>query len=317
MNRKAIIPFNLVLAIFLFGTVFTIPANGGTNFCKETSKTMRSSCKPNVQSDYLLAKAKCNNISDSAAREACLNQAKTDMKDATQTCSDQYNARQAACDRLGGARYDPVIIPANFSTSTTINNPLFPLVPGTTFIYEGDTAAGHEIDNFFVTHNTKVIQGVTCVEVRDTSKIDGELIEDTLDWFAQDNDGNVWYFGENAKQLSDGLIVGVEGSWTAGIDGAKPGIIMKAHPAIGDFYRQEFSLDTAEDIAEVISLTEPFTIPFAPFTTFNDCLKTEETSPLEPDTLENKIYCAGFGNVFTHDITAGETLPLVNITTEP
>jgi len=168
-----------------------------------------------------------------------------------------------------------------------------------------------------VTHNTKVIQGVTCVEVRDTSKIDGELIEDTLDWFAQDNDGDVWYFGENAKQLSDGLIVGVEGSWTAGIDGAKPGIIMKAHPAIGDFYRQEFSLDTAEDIAEVISLTEPFTIPFAPFTTFNDCLKTEETSPLEPDTLENKIYCAGFGNVFTHDITAGETLPLVNITTEP
>jgi len=278
---------------------------------------MRRACKPNVQSDYLIARATCKNISDTVARDACLGQAKTDMKDARQTCRDQYQARLSACNRLGGTRYDPGINPANFSASTTINNPLFPLVPGTTFIYEGDTAEGFEHEEFVVTSNTKIILGVTCLEVRDTSVVGGELVEDTLDWFAQDNEGNVWYFGENAKQLSGDLIVGVEGSWTGGVDGAQPGIIMKALPAIGDYYRQEFSLDTAEDIAEVISLTEPFTLPFAPFTVFSNCLKTEETSPLEPDNLENKIYCPGYGNVFTNDISAGETLPLVGITTEP
>jgi len=301
----------------LLDNVPVVYAEGGQNYCKATARTMRRACKPNVQSDYLIARATCKNISDTVARDACLGQAKTDMKDARQTCRDQYQARLSACNRLGGTRYDPGINPANFSASTTINNPLFPLVPGTTFIYEGDTAEGFEHEEFVVTSNTKIILGVTCLEVRDTSVVGGELVEDTLDWFAQDNEGNVWYFGENAKQLSGDLIVGVEGSWTGGVDGAQPGIIMKALPAIGDYYRQEFSLDTAEDIAEVISLTEPFTLPFAPFTVFSNCLKTEETSPLEPDNLENKIYCPGYGNVFTNDISAGETLPLVGITTEP
>src|SRR6185369_9184112 len=117
-----------------------------------------------------------------------------------------------------------------------------PLVPGTTFVYEGQTADGFGHDEFAVTHNTKVILGVTCVEVHDVATLDGDVVEDTLDWFAQDNAGNVWYFGENSKQLEDGLVVGVEGSWTAGIDGAKPGIVMEAAPAVGDVYRQEFSV---------------------------------------------------------------------------
>lgn len=105
----------------------------------------------------------------------------------------------------------------------------------------------------------------------------------------------------------------MEGSFTTGEDGAKPGIIMKAHPAVGDFYRQEFSLNTAEDIAEVISLTESVTVPFG---AFNNCLKTEETSPLEPDALENKFYKSGVGLLLTIDITNGERLELVQITTE-
>src|SRR5262249_27205766 len=150
-----------------------------------------------------------------------------------------------ACSRLGTAAYDPAIAPANFVAG--IDNQFFPLVPGTTFVYEGQTPDGLEHDEFAVTHNTRVILGVTCIEVHDTVTTDGVLTEDTLDWFAQDTDGNVWYFGENTHELEDGLISTIDGTFMAGVDGAKPGIVMEAHPAIGDFYRQEFALANAED----------------------------------------------------------------------
>jgi hypothetical protein len=305
------------MQVILAGGVVLVAglANGarvaaGANVCRQTSQTVASSCQAGVRSDFLLAKAKCANLVDTATQKDCREQASADQKDAMRTCKDQHDARQAVCERLGEAPYDPVIDPANFVA--TIDNPFFPLTPGTTFIYEGQTHnADFEHDEFFVTHNTKMILGVTCIEVHDTSKINGVLTEDTFDWFAQDKAGNVWYFGENARQLVDGEIVGVEGSWTAGVDGAKPGIVMEAQPAVGDFYRQEFALDTAEDVAGVLSLTESVTV-------LNDvvqnCLETEETSPLEPDALEHKFYCAGVGNVLTKDITANETLPLVQIT---
>lgn len=222
-------------------------------------------------------------------------------------------ARKAVCKRLGQEPYDPIINPTNFVSG--VNNPFMPLVPGTTYIYEGMTAAGLEHNEVAVTSNTTLILGVTCIEVRDTSTVNGELVEDTLDWYAQDTDGNVWHFGENAKQYAGGLVVGVEGSWTAGIDGAKPGIIMKASPAVADFYRQEFSLGTAEDMAEVVSLTETVTVPYGSNTTFTNCLKTEETSPLEPEALENKFYASGIGNISTIDLVTGEKSELIAITT--
>ncbi len=303
---------NLVIAISLFCAVSTVSAR--TDFCRMTSQSALQSCQAGARSDYWLALGKCDNLSDPAARKACQQQALADRKDALSTCDDQHDARQGVCQRLGGAPYDPVIDPANFVTSTTINNPYFPLTPGTTFIYEGQTAQGLEHEEFFVTLNTKMILRVTCIEVHDTVKVNDELTEDTLDWFAQDKDGNVWYFGENSKQIVGGLVVGLEGSWTAGVDGAKPGIIMKAHPAIGDFYRQEFSLDTAEDMAEVLSLTE--SVP-ASYCSLANCLKTQETSPLEPAVLEHKFYALGIGNVRTVDVNAGETQDLINILPSP
>jgi hypothetical protein len=204
-----------------------------------------------------------------------------------------------------------MIDPANFVAA--IDNPLFPLVPGTTFVYEGQTADGLEHVEFAVTHNTKVFLGVTCVEVHDTSRVNGVLMEDTRDWFAQDKDGNVWYFGENTTLVDGGLPVDLSGSWTAGVDGGQPGIIMKAHPAIGDFYRQEFLLGEAEDLAEVKSLTDSVTVPYG---SFDNCLKTEETSSLAPGDVENKFYAAGVGNVLTVDLASGERSELVQITTE-
>src|SRR5207249_2353307 len=127
---------------------------------------------------------------------------------------------------------------------------------------------GVETNVVFATHNTKVILGVTCIEVHDTVTLNGELTEDTLDWFAQDKQTNVWYFGENTKQLEGGLVVGLEGAFTSGVDGAKPGIVMEGNPKVGDFYRQEFSLGEAEDQAEVVSLNESVTVPKG---TFNNC----------------------------------------------
>jgi len=226
-------------------------------------------------------------------------------------CKDQFDARQAVCDRLGGAPYDPVINPSDFVA--VIDNPYFPLVPGTTFIYEGQISQGLEHDEFFVTHKTKLILGVTCIEVRDTVKVNGELTEDTLDWFAQDKAGNVWYFGENTHELVGGLITTIDGTFTGGVDGAKPGIVMEAHPAIGDFYRQEFDLGNAEDFAEVVSLTESVTVPFGSFT---NCLKTRETTPLETDLLEHKFYAPGIGNVSTVDANTGEKVELIQIKTD-
>jgi len=278
------------------------------NACLVTANTVLMSCRRAAQSDFWLALAKCDNVTDAAARERCQRQARADLKDARQTCVEQNDARLAACERLGGSTYDPVINPSNFVAR--VDNPYFPLTPGTTFVYEGQTVQGFEHDEFAVTHKTRVILGVTCVEVHDTVRLDGELTEDTLDWFAQDTQGNVWYFGENTHELENGLITTIEGTFMAGVDGDKPGIIMKAHPAIGDFYRQEFSLANAEDFAETVSLTESVTVPAG---SFHNCLKSKETTPLETDLLEYKFYAPGVGNVLTVDAVTGDREALVQI----
>ncbi|MBI3636089.1 MAG: hypothetical protein HY216_07720 [Candidatus Rokubacteria bacterium] len=280
------------------------------NACKASTDAAFTACRLEVQSDKSLAQGKCANLPDRGASRGCRDQAATDAKDALDSCKAQHDARRAVCGRLGGAAYAPPIVPADFVA--TVDNPFFPLVPGTTFIYEGQTAQGLEHDEFAVTHNTKLILGVTCVEVHDVVTTGGELTEDTLDWFAQDTTGNVWYFGENSQQLAGGLTVGLEGSWTGGVDGAVPGIVMEAHPTIGDFYRQEFLLKDAEDMAEVVSLTESVTVPVQ-VAAFDNCLKTKETSPLEPDVTENKFYAAGVGNLLTIDLTTGEQSALVQI----
>jgi hypothetical protein len=296
------------VTILLLALVNGEAAVATPDFCRQTAQDVLASCQAGAQSDYSLALGKCDNLSDPAAQQACRTQASADLQDARQTCQAQNDARLAACQRLGGAPYDPVIDPSNFVAR--IDNPYFPLTPGTTFIYEGQTAQGFEHDEFAVTHNTRVILGVTCIEVHDTVTLDGELSEDTLDWFAQDKEGNVWYFGENTHELEDGLITTIDGTFMAGVNGDKPGIIMKAHPAIGDFYRQEFSLDNAEDFADTLSLTETVTVPAG---TFHNCLKSQETTPLETDLLEDKFYAPGVGNVLTVDANTGDREELVRI----
>jgi hypothetical protein len=284
----------------------------GLDACAQTSEQARRSCLEAAQSNYANALGKCTNVSDPSAREACQNQALADLNDAQQTCQAGFIVRQTACGKFGPAPYDPVIDPANFVSR--IDNPYFPLRPGTTFIYEGQMPDGFERDELAVTHNTRVILGVTCVEVHDSVFTDGVLTEDTLDWYAQDREGNVWYFGENTQELEDGLISTIEGSFMAGVNGDKPGIIMKAHPAVGNFYRQEFSLNNAEDFAQTLSLNEVVTVRFG---TFNHCLKSEERTPLEPDVVEDKFYAPGVGTVLEVDLSTGATSELVRVIREP
>ncbi len=281
------------------------------NACQQTAVAALTSCKTAAQSDYKLALGKCINITDPTGRQTCEKQAGTELKDALDTCQGGFEVRQIACQKFGPAPYDPPINPANFVSK--IDNPYFPLVPGETMIYRGRNAGDLIVDRFAITHNTRVIDGVTCVEVRDSVYTNGALTEDTRDWFAQDKDGNVWYFGENTAELEDGLLATIDGSFMAGVNHDEPGIVMKAHSAIGDFYRQEFSLGNAEDYAQTIGLDATVKVPFG---TFDHCLKSEETTPLEPDALEDKFFAPGIGNVLTVDLVSGERDELVQITAE-
>lgn len=279
--------------------------------CALTSSDALKGCQAGASSDFWVATGKCDNISNSAARNACKQQASSDKAAALTLCSDQFTARKDVCEDLGPGTYEPEVDPEDFVA--VIDNPYFPLTPGTTFVSEGQTADGSEHVEFVVTHNTREILGVTCIEVHDSVTIDGELREDTLDWFAQDEDGNVWYFGENTFELVGGLIVSLEGSWEAGVDGAKPGLIMEAHPHVDDFYRQEFALANAEDVAEVTSLNKSVTVPYG---TFAHCLETEETTPLKPEANEHKFYAPGVGFVLQVDVNTGDRLELIQVTTD-
>ncbi|HJW71001.1 MAG TPA: hypothetical protein VJ829_16750 [Candidatus Binatia bacterium] len=278
--------------------------------CRTSTNAVYDSCIAAAKSDRAVAVGKCDNLSGLGAVKACRAQAAADAKDARDTCAAGRKVRVGACSKLGATPYQPTINPANFVA--TIDNPFFPLVPGTTFVYEGQTPDGLEHDEFAVTHTTRVILDVTCTEVHDTVTTNGVLTEDTLDWFAQDKTGNVWYFGENTHELVDGLISTIDGTFMGGVDGAQPGIVMEAHPAIGDFYRQEFDLGNAEDFAEVVGLSASVTVPFGSFT---NCLDTRETTPLEPDLHEHKFYAAGVGNVLETDEDTGARTELIEVKT--
>ncbi len=184
--------------------------------------------------------------------------------------------------------YSPTIDAAVFVVG--VDNPFFPLVPGTTFVYE--TPDGKERVETFVTRETKEILGVTCTVVRNREIEDGELVEDTFDWYAQDESGNVWYFGEETREYENGEIVSTAGSWEAGTDGAQPGIMMKADPQVGDSYRQEYLEGVAEDMGEVISLDESVVVSYG---SFDGTVMTRDWTPLEPSVEERKYYARGVG----------------------
>lgn len=205
--------------------------------------------------------------------------------------------------------YSPHIDPADFTT--TIDNEYFPLKPGTTFVYEGKTESNSEHNEVTVTRDTRRIMGVDCVVVDDKVEVDGKLAEHTFDWYAQDSEGNVWYFGEDSKEYENGKVASTGGSWEAGKDGARPGILMQAHPKVGQSYRQEYYKGEAEDMAQALDLNGSASVPYGDF---DHVLVTNEWTPLEPGVAEHKFYAPGVGTVLETAVKGPmERLELVDV----
>ncbi len=190
--------------------------------------------------------------------------------------------------------------PADFTAE--IDNPYWPMLPGTRWTYREIDEEGNKVKVVaIVTRETKKLaNGITARVVRDTVTEEGELVEDTFDWYAQDSEGTVWYMGEDTAEFENGKIKSKEGSWEAGVDGALPGVIMPADPQPGLAYRQEYYEGEAEDNGEVLSTNEMAEIPFGQF---DNVLLTKDMAALEPDVLEYKLYAKDVGPVLVFGVS--------------
>jgi len=191
-----------------------------------------------------------------------------------------------------GTTYAPVLDPANFVS--VIDNPYFPLPVGRTLVYTGIKDGQSQTDTVTVTAQKKVILGITTTVVHDVATHGSTVLEDTLDFYAQDAQGNVWYLGEDTTEFAQGGGASREGSWEAGRDGAQAGVIVAAHPRPGLRYRQEYYAGHAEDRAEVASLHGRARVPFG---RFENLLVTRDSNPLSRGPAEHKYYAKGVGPV--------------------
>jgi len=216
-----------------------------------------------------------------------------------------YAARAEAGSGGGRcAKYNPQI-PSASHFSTVIDNPYFPLPAGRTFVYRGVENGKKELDRMHVTRRTKTIAGITATVVSDNVyEPPPKLLEKTFDYYAQDDRGNVWYLGEDTREFLSGGRVDRTGSWLTGKSGAKPGLIMEAHPQVPDSYRQECLSGEAEDLAWVVGRGGAKKV-----------LRTLEFSPIEPSIVERKVYRPGVGVISEQQLSGGyETLKLVRVT---
>jgi hypothetical protein len=198
---------------------------------------------------------------------------------------------------------DPVDLdPSAFDID--IDNPYWPMSPGSQWTYREIDEEGAELRVVVtVTPATKnIANGVTARVVRDSVTRDGELIEDTFDWYAQASDGTIWYLGEDTAEFEEGEIVSTAGSFEAGVDGALAGVVMPAEPADGMRYRQEFYEGEAEDNGEILSVEEQVD---APAGHYDDVVLTKDTITIEPDVVEYKMYARGVGPVVVFGVSGG------------
>jgi len=281
--------------------------------CSSTTRAAYSACLFDSLDSYWISIGKCRNERDAADRIECNKDARAGLAEGYGQCFSQRTARADLCDELGQSPYDPSFEPGNFVDprevgKTVAPNPYFPLTSGKTYVYKG----ADEVVRVTFTDEIKIIDDVPCLVVRDVvSTLDGDLVEDTIDWYAQDVHGNVWYCGEITAEYEDGFPVNVDGSFQADVDGARPGIQMKAAPAVGDVYRQEFDLGNAEDVAKVLSLHASATSPAA--SCDQTCLATDEFTPISPGVHETKYYKPGVGFILQTKPGSDERLELIEI----
>jgi hypothetical protein len=301
-----------VAALLLLPTTSAAPPPGNPaphHPCTTIAVLGLESNRHELREELLIRLATCVNLTAGDELTDCFQDALDDYNDGLDEAQEVYDARLELCDLIGEVKHDPDIDPADFVQG--IHNPLLPFERGRTWTYEADTGGELEVVEIAVLADTIEIEGVECTIVRDTVTVDGVLLEDTFDWYAEDTDGNVWYFGELAMNYEDGLLVDLDGSWRAGVDGARPGIVMFADPVVGTTYRQELLLGEAEDAATILADSVDVTVPAG---TFCDCLQTEDFTPLEPGVTEYKVYAPGVGLVLEVDPMTGEMLELVQMT---
>ena len=342
VQEKNIVRLGLTIIMFiaLLGLVSTPAlAHGRYNkrACSKTASSAYLACQYEVKDDYWIAKGNCYNLSDKEERAECFEEAKDEYKETKRECRDQLEARKDLCEELGEAPYDPEIDPENFVDPEDIGdgvdpNPYFPLVPGYMWTYKAreDGVVTETITVEVLAGETIEIDGVECAVVRDIvydgdSTDPEDIIEDTFDWYGQKIDGTVLYMGEfslskeecDPEELCEGLYT-EDGSWKSGYEGGKAGIIMFADPSdeLGTVFRQEFSLGNAEDVGEVVSVTESQTVPAASASCTGDCLQTKDFTPIEPDVFEYKYYSPGVGMIkevgFEDGEETGEVVELIS-----
>jgi len=301
-----------VLLTSLLGlALLAAPAGAEAGICDATTRQLDRSCEHEAREDMHVAIAVCLNDEESlSALGGCHLEALEEFREASEECRDITEARGELCSLPGfeGA-YNPEVNPADFSSD--IDNPFAPFHVGSHWVYEKDGEEGLEHIEIDVLDETREIQGVECRQVRDVVFVDGELVEHTIDYLAQHENGDVWYFGEIAQNFEEGFLVDLDGSWIAGEEGAKAGIWVKAAPVTGDFFRQEWLATEAEDIVDVIDTDAPDAVPFD---NGMPILKTRDFTPLEADAVEFKLYVPGVGLVLEIEPESGEVLELIEFT---
>lgn len=297
------------------------------DYCTQTADTLLDACKASVMDDGAVGKAVCINITDPKARNTCLDDLVDSQDEANTLCEGQHDTRLAACGVLGEGRYDPDFRPARFDNPRRPSNPnpYFPLGVGKHWEYRTAT----QVNTVDVVNETKLIAGVNCIVFRDLVFEDGLIHEATDDWYVPAKDGSVWYFGEETKDFEAFKgdkplrpeLVSIDGSFKAGRDGDKPGIIALASPKVGDVYLEEFSVGNAEDVTEILSTTYSYGhdpvldegVPGELAQRFcaGNCVVTKNYSLLEPGLFARKYYARGVGTIIEVENT-GEVVQLVN-----
>jgi hypothetical protein len=281
--------------------------------CTSTAKAAFLSCDAEVEEEFFIGFGNCLNTGNSASQVICENALAAREDDAEEECDDQLEARIQTCAALTEAPYNPDMNPGNFMTKAQIiadPNKYFPLRPGNEWVYKSDDA----IVTVTVSADTRQILGITTIVVRDVvTDLKGVLIEDTDDWYAQDKSGNIWYMGEIARNYEDGKLSDVNGSWQAGVNGAKAGILIRSVPVVNQTNRQEFLLGEAEDMSKTLSLIAnaksgaPANVECK-----GNCLQTLEFTPIEPGHEEHKFYYPGIGKILIVNLESGEREELVS-----
>lgn len=323
-NRRV---FSIAALALLLSPLWMVDkALANSSICEQTTRNMLAACKLDAREELSKTQANCLNIMDNTESAACIEQARTTRSEEIAQCNAQLAARTSACELLGEDRYDPdpLVNPNN----TFINpddiptmyppNPYVSLAEGHTYVLRD----GPETIVVHVTGETRDFLGVACrvvvdaVMVAETDPVDGSLayvpLEVTDDWFAQDTTGNVYYCGEQVRNYEDGVLNNLDGSFEAGKEFAKSGVLIKAFPAVGEAHRQEFALGEAEDIMVYQDLAtapgpeEGGDNPAFPCNANGGCLKTLGINPLEPEATEFKYFLPGTGFVLAVSLNDGK-----------